>query len=91
VFALTNLVIALVLHHMWTHVAAKSEMHKDEQAQALSKRVRVVLRFFVGILVGGVLVSLIDVRAGIACFLATPALAFYGYVRDPLRARQGPR
>jgi uncharacterized membrane protein len=86
-FALTNLVIALALHQMWGHVAAESETHKDQQTVALAHRVRVALGFFFGILVGAVLVSLIDVKAGIACFLVVPMVAFYGYVRDPLRSQ----
>lgn len=89
VFALTNLVISLVLRQMWSHVAAQSEMHKDQQAVPLANRVKVALHLFVGIMIAGVLVSLIDVRAGIACFLLTPIVAFYGYVRDPLRSDRG--
>ena len=90
-FALTNLIIALVLGLMWSRVAAQTETHKDEQTAALSKRVRTALRGFAGIMVGAVLVSWVDVKAGIACFLVTPILAFYGYVRDPSRAQQGRR
>lgn len=86
-FALTNLVIALALHQMWGHVAAQSETHKDQQTAALAQRIRVALGFFFGILIGAVLVSLIDVKAGIACFLVVPMVAFYGYVRDPLRSK----
>jgi len=85
-FAVTNLIAALAFHRMWSHVASQSGVHKNEQTALLARRVTFALRLFSGIMVGGVLVSLINVRAGIACFLLTPIAAFYGYVRDPLRS-----
>jgi uncharacterized membrane protein len=90
-FALTNVLAALVFHAMWRHVASEPEFHKDEQTMALAQRVGFMLRVFITIMVCGVVVSFVHVRAGIAFFALTPFAAFYGYVRDPLRSRRDRR
>lgn len=81
VFALTNLLAVWVLQRMWSYVVARPEMHTSQQTVAVAKRVRFGLRVFVGVMIVGVLVSLVDVRVGIFCLLLAPIAAFYGYVR----------
>ena len=74
---------------MWRYVGSQPDFHKDGQTMALASRVGFILRVFIAIMVCGVLVSFVHVRAGIACFALMPFAAFYGYVRDPLRSKQG--
>jgi uncharacterized membrane protein len=83
-FALTNLFAALVFGALWRRVVARPETHKGPQTIALGRRMSLGLRFFVAIMIAGVLIALVDVRIGILCFVLMPLLVFYNYVRDPL-------
>jgi uncharacterized membrane protein len=87
-FALTNILVALVFHSMWSYVATQPDIHEGEQTTMLARRLRIALRLFMGVMVLGVLVSFIHVRLGIACFALMPFAAFYGYVRDPYGSKQ---
>lgn len=84
VFAITNLFTAFVFERQWHHVAAQPEMHKDEQTARLARRIRWGARFYGLVLLAGVLVSLLDVKAGILIILVMPFVYFFNLCRDPL-------
>ena len=90
VFAGTNLFGAFFLRQMWRRVATLPEIHKGPQTAILARRIAFGLRVYVAMMGVGVLVALIDVRAGIFCFVLTPIAQFYNFVRDPLRSRERP-
>jgi len=86
-FALTNLVSVLVLRGMWRRVMTKPDFFSEEPyTTALAERLVLGLHVFMGAMVLGVLLSFIDPRAGVACFLIPPVGHFVNYVRDSLRA-----
>jgi uncharacterized membrane protein len=87
VFALTNLFAAFVLRAMWKHAVSRPDLAKGPEAATLAERVGLGIRFFVGAMVAGVLVALIDPRAGILCFVLMPIAHFVNYARDSLRTR----
>lgn len=87
VFALVNSFAALVLERQWAHVAARPETHKDPNTPMLARRLRWGTRLFGVVLTCGVLVSLIDVKAGTAIILIMPFVFFFNFSRDLLAAR----
>lgn len=88
VFALTNLFAAFVFQRLLKHVVAQPEIHKGPETAALARRIAFGLRFFVAVVVVGVLTALTNVGLGILCFVLTPLAHFYNYVRDPLRSHE---
>jgi uncharacterized membrane protein len=86
VFALTNLLAAVLLWRIWQYVAVLPEVHKGPQTAAVAQRISKGLGLFAGLMGFGVLVALVDVRAGILCFVLVPLVHFYNYVRDPFGA-----
>jgi uncharacterized membrane protein len=84
VFAATNLFAALMAELQWALVAARPETHKDENTPGLVRRMRWGTRFFAAVLTTGVLVSLLDVKAGILIILLMPFIYFFNLFRDPL-------
>lgn len=86
VFALTNFVSVLALLRMWKHASNRAHMVEGPGTAELVDRVVLGMRIFMGAMVIGVLLALIDPRAGIACFLLTPVAHFFNYARDALRA-----
>lgn len=85
-FAVTNLLAALVFLRLSKHVASVPDIHEGSQILSLVRRLTVGIRFFVVVMVVGVLTALVNVRVGILCFVLTPIAHFYNYVRDPLRS-----
>jgi uncharacterized membrane protein len=84
VFAVTNLFAAFLFERLWNHVAAQPETHKDQKTALLARRVRWGTRFFGVVLIAGVLVSRLDVQAGILIILVMPFVYFLNLLRDPL-------
>jgi len=81
VFAGTNIVAAALLERQWRHILALPETHKDPRTSRLARRLLWASRFFTLVLFSGVLVSLLDVKAGIAVILVMPLLFFINFVR----------
>ena len=81
VFAGTNLIIAWILERQWAHVLTMPETHKGPKTARLARRLVWASRFFALVLCLGVLVSLLDVKAGIAVILVMPLLHFMNFVR----------
>ena len=80
VFAGTNLIIAWLLERQWAHVLTMPETHKGPKTARLARRLVWASRFFALVLCLGVLVSLLDVKAGIAVILVMPLLHFINFV-----------
>lgn len=85
VFAGTNLVAAWFLGRQWAHVFALPEMHKGPDTVRLARRLVWASRFFALALFSGVLISLLDVKAGLAVILAMPLVFFVNFVRTTKR------
>jgi uncharacterized membrane protein len=85
VFAVTNLFAVFFFERLWKHVSARPEIHKDPHTQALARRLMWRARFFGAVLISGVLLSLLNVRAGILLILLIPTVYFINSIRDPLR------
>jgi uncharacterized membrane protein len=85
VFALTNLVSVLALHRMWKHATTRGHLLDTPEMNDRADRVVLGLRIFIGVMVVGVLLALIDPRVGVACFVLTPVAHFFNYARDALR------
>ena len=81
VFAGTNIVAAGLLERQWKHVLALPETHKGPRTSRLARRLLWGSRFFTLVLFAGVLVSLLDVKVGIAVILVMPLLFFINFVR----------
>ena len=81
VFAMTNLVAAWLVSRQWTHVLALPETHKGPKTARLARRLVWATRFFGAVLVVGVLVSLLHVKAGTAVMLVMPFVFFANFVR----------
>lgn len=81
VFAMTNLFAAWILERQWSHVAARPETHKDAHTARLSRRMLWGVRFFGLVLIAAVLISLLDVRAGIVVILVMPFVFFVNFMR----------
>ena len=62
-----------------------SQVHKGPETAGLARRIAVGLRLFAAVMIVGILASLVNVKVGILCFVLTPIIHFYGYLRDPLR------
>lgn len=84
VFALTNMFAAFLVERLWNHVAAQPQTHKDQKTALLALRIRWGTRFFGVVLIAGVLVSLLDVRAGVLIIFVMPFVYFLNFLRDPL-------
>ena len=80
-FAATNLVVASLVERQWKHVLALPEIHKSPKTARLGRRLVWASRLFALVLFSGVLVSLLDVRAGIATILIMPLVFFMNFVR----------
>jgi len=89
VFGAANLWAALLFERMAAHVAARPETHKGAKTASLARRARWGARFFSLVMILGVLISLLDVKAGTALFLVMPAVYFYAFIRDPLASPLG--
>ncbi|MFA9472197.1 MAG: TMEM175 family protein [Deltaproteobacteria bacterium] len=81
VFAGTNLVAAWLVERQWAHVLTLPETHKGPRTARLARRLVWASRFFALVLFSGVLISLLDVKAGIAVILVMPVLFFINFVR----------
>lgn len=81
VFAVTNLVAALLVERQWNHVLARPETHKGSQTSRLGRRIVWAARFFGLVLSLGVLVSSLDVKAGMLVILIMPVIFFLNFVR----------
>jgi len=90
VFAVTNLCAALLVERLWKQVAVRPEIHKDAETAMVARRIRRGARIFALILISSVLVSLLDVRAGILLVLFMPIAYFFNLTRDPLGTSGAP-
>jgi uncharacterized membrane protein len=81
VFAATNLVAAWLVSRQWTHVLTLPETHKGPKTARLARRLVWATRFFGVVLISGVLVSLLHVKAGTAVMLIMPFVFFANFVR----------
>lgn len=81
VFAATNFVAAGLLQTQWKRVLALPETHKGPQTARLAQRLLWASRFFSLVLLVGVLISFLDVKAGIAVILVVPIIFFGNFVR----------
>jgi uncharacterized membrane protein len=81
VFAGTNIVAAWLLERQWAHVLTLPEMHKGPRTSRLARRLVWASRFFALVLFFGVLISLLDVKAGLAVILVMPLIFFTNFVR----------
>lgn len=84
VFACTNLLAGFAFFGLCRHLAARPELHDAAQSAKLARRLTLGLIFLVSVMVLGVLLSLIDVRAGITSFALMPLVYFLNYLRAPL-------
>ena len=89
VFAGTNLVAAWLVQRQWAHVLALPATHKGPETSRLARRLVWATRFYALVLLVGVLISLLDVRAGIAIILVMPLLFFMNFVRIGKRPPSG--
>ena len=80
-FAGANLVVVWLVERQWAHVLALPETHKGPKTARLARRLVWASRFFALVLVSGVLISLLEVKAGIAVILVMPLLNFMNFVR----------
>jgi uncharacterized membrane protein len=80
-FSGTNLVAAWLLERQWKHVLALPETHKGPKTAKLGRRLVWASRFFALVLFLGVLISLLDVKAGIVTILITPLVFFVNFIR----------
>ena len=81
VFAATNLVAAWLVERQWKHVLLLPETHKGPKTSRLARRIVWASRFFALVLFSGVLVSLLDVRAGMLVILMMPLIFFLNFMR----------
>ncbi|MGB5220801.1 MAG: TMEM175 family protein [Polyangiales bacterium] len=88
-FALTNVFATLVIERMWSRIASLPETQKGPQTATLAARMRVEVRAHAAVMVLGVLVARLDVRAGTLVFVLIPFVHFYNFLRDPFRSRAG--
>lgn len=89
VFAGTNFVAAWLVQRQWAHVLALPATHKGPETSRLARRLVWATRFYALVLLVGVLISLLDVRAGIAIILVMPLLFFMNFVRIGKRPPSG--
>ncbi len=80
-FAGTNLVAAWLVERQWKHVLALPETHKGPKTAKLGRRLVWAARFFALVLISGVLISLLDVKAGIVTILIIPLVFFVNFIR----------
>jgi len=86
-FGITNLWAAFMFERMSANVAARPELHKSATTASLARRSKLGSRFYGVVMILGVLLALIDVKAGTALFLVMPIAYFYSFIRDPLAPR----
>jgi uncharacterized membrane protein len=91
VYGATNLCLVYVLRRSWKHVAARPETHTNAGTAMLAERIVRGSRLFAAIALGGVLVSMLDVKTGIGLFLLMPVFYFSNHARHLLgpRSRSG--
>lgn len=89
VFAGINFVAAWLVQRQWAHVLALPATHKGPETSRLARRLVWATRFYALVLLVGVLISLLDVRAGIAIILVMPLLFFMNFVRIGKRPPSG--
>ncbi len=90
VFALTNLIAAGLFGRQWNHVLAFPETHAGPETSTLARRIVWTTRFFGLVLIVGVLVSLLNVKAGIAIILVVPLVFFFNFLRLGERSPSDP-
>ncbi len=86
VFAGVNLAAAWLVQAQWRHVLALPETHKGPETARVAHRIVRATWSFALILVAGVLVSLVDVKAGTLTILTMPVLFFANFAhlrKDP--------
>jgi uncharacterized membrane protein len=88
-FGVTNLWAAFMFERMAANVAAQPELHKSTATASFARRSKLGARFFGVVMIVGVLLALVDVKAGTALFLVMPIVYFYGFIRDPFAAGSG--
>jgi len=81
VFAGTNLVVAWLVARQWKHVLALPETHKGPRTSRLARRLVWGSRFFGLVLCSGVLISLLNVKAGVVVILVMPLAFFANFLR----------
>jgi hypothetical protein len=81
VFGLTNLLAVVLVERQWKHVLRRPETHKGSRTVGLGKRIVWGARFFGAVVIAGVLVSLLDVKAGIVVILIVPLVFFINFTR----------
>ena len=81
VFAGTNLVAVWLVGRQWKHVLALPETHKGPRTSRLARRLVWGSRFFGLVLFSGVLISLLNVKAGIIVILVMPLVFFANFMR----------
>lgn len=84
VFAATNLLAGLAFLGLCKHLVGEPDLHEATRSAKLAQRLSLGFFFLVSAMVLGVLVALIDVRAGILCFVLLPIVHFANYLRHPL-------
>ena len=84
IFAATNLLAGLGFLGLCRHLVGEPELHEAADSAKLARRLSVGFVFLVSIMGFGVLIALIDVRAGIVCFVLLPIAHFVNYLRNPL-------
>jgi uncharacterized membrane protein len=80
-FAVTNLVAVSLLERQWKHVLTRPQTHKGSKTSRLGRRIVWAARFFGLVLIMGVLVSYLNVKAGIAVILVMPLIFFLNFIR----------
>lgn len=81
VFGVTNLLAVALVERQWKHVLRMPETHKDAKTASLGRRLVWGARFFGLVVIAGVLVSLLDVKAGIVVILIVPLVFFVNFIR----------
>ncbi|MGB8222189.1 MAG: TMEM175 family protein [Polyangiales bacterium] len=90
VFGATNLWAALLFERISAHVAVRPKTHSGSTTAGLAHRTKLGARFYAVVMILGVLLSLLDVKAGTALFLVMPIVYFYSFIRDPFATHPSP-
>ncbi len=81
VFGLTNLLAAALVERQWKHVLRRPETHSGATTLRLGRRLVWGARFFGGVVIAGIVVSLLNVKAGIVVILIVPLVFFANFIR----------
>ncbi len=81
VFACTNLLAGFAFFGLCRHLTARPELHEAAESAMLARRLTLGLLFLVLIMVFGVLLALVDVKAGILSFALMPFVYFLNSLR----------